>query len=268
VVGPHGDRELTSGAYFVADADGLRPVPEAHSPWSADMLHGRLLAGLAARAVEQEEHDPALRVVRLTVDMFRFPPMTPFTVATAVARDGHRVRVVDVSIRSGEIEVARASALMLRAGDHPSATVWRPADWDVPPPESFPPPGDWDGVQGWDIRLMTPGGFWTAERKRMWTRDLWQLVEGESPSPVVRAALAADLPNPLANSGVDGLPFINADLTLFLGRPPVSEWIGLEVSNHIGHDGIAIGSCTLYDTEGAIGSSTVCALTNTATLSS
>jgi hypothetical protein len=100
----------------------------------------------------------------------------------------------------------------------------------------------------------------------LWARDRWQLVAGETLSPVVRAALAADLPNPLANSGAEGLQFINADLTLFLGRPPVSEWIGLEVAAHVGHDGTAIGTCTLYDTSGAIGSSSVCAITNTATL--
>src|SRR5262249_23075657 len=99
------------------------------------------------------------------------------------------------------------------------------------------------------------------------TRDRWQLVAEEEPSPVVRAALASDLPNPLANSSPEGLQFINADLTLFLGRPPESEWIGLEVADHLGADGVAIGSCPLYDTSGPIGWSSVCALANTATLS-
>ena len=230
------------------------------------MLHGRLLAGLAARAVEGAGHDPALRVVRLTVDMFRTPPMTPLHVTTHVVRDGRRVRVVDVSIRTADVEVARASALLLRRGPHPDAVMWRAPEWSAALPETLPAPGDGDDFGGWDIRLLTPGGFWTAERKRLWARDRWQLVAGEAPSPVVRAALAADLPNPLANSGTEGLQFINADLTLFLARPPVSEWIGLEVAGHVGHDGIAVGSCTLYDTSGAIGSSSVCAITNTATL--
>ena len=255
------------GAYFISSTDGLRPVPEARSPWAPDMLHGRLLAGLAARAVEGAGHDPTLRVVRLTVDMFRAPPMSALDVATRVVRDGRRVRVVDVSIHSADVEVAHAGALLLRTGPHPSGVPWRASEWDVPHPDTLPSAGD-DGETfgGWDIRLLTPGGFWTAERKRVWARDRWQLVAGEEPSPLVRAALAADLPNPLANSSADGLQFINADLTLFLGRHPVSEWIGLEVAGHLGHDGIAVGTCTLYDTSGAIGSSSVCAITNTATL--
>ena len=254
------------GAYFISGAAGLEPVPEARSPWAADMLHGRLLAGLAARAVEGLDHDPALRVARLTVDMFRSPPMSALHVATHVVRGGRRVRVVDVSIRSGDVEVARASALLLRTGVHPDGVMWRAGDWDAPRPETLPAPDDADEDRGWDIRVLTPGGFWTAERKRIWTRDRWQLVAGEELSPVVRAALAADLPNPLANSSTAGLQFINADLTLVLGRLPTSDWIGLEVSDHVGHDGVAVGSCTMYDTSGAIGWSSVCAIANTATL--
>ena len=231
------------------------------------MLHGRLLAGLAARAVEQQPHDPALRIARLTVDMFRSPPMTSFHTVATVTRDGRRVRVVEVSIRSGDVEVARATSLQLRTGEHPHEAVWHAPNWDVPAPDVLPQGDDVAASGGWDIRLITPGGFWTSERKCLWARDTWALVEGEVPSPQVRAALASDLPNPLANSGGQGLQFINADLTMFLGRPPESEWIGLEVTDHIGHDGVAIGSCRLYDTEGAIGWSSVCALTNTATLS-
>jgi hypothetical protein len=254
-------------AYFIEDERGLTPVPEARSPWSPEMLHGRLLAGLAARAVEAGDHDPALRVARLTLDMFRSPPMAPLTVSVSVLRDGRRVRVVDGSIGAGDLEVARVRALLLRTGPHPTASIWHPPDWDAPPPDSLTTPAELQAISGWDVRPITPGGFWSAEQKRVWTRDRWQLVAGEAPSPVVRAALAADLPNPLANSGAAGLAFINPDLTLFLGRPPVSEWIGLEVTEHLGYDGIAVGSCALYDAAGRIGSSSVCAITNSATLS-
>ncbi len=258
---------MTAAAYFTAVADGLQPVPEARSPWADDMLHGRLLAGLAARAVEHDDHDRALRIARLTVDMFRPPPMTPFTTRTSVARDGRRVRVVEVSIRAGEVEVAKATALLLRTAAHPPGTVWQPEPWSVPAPDAVPRMnGDTELMGGWDVRVITPGGFWSSARKQVLARDQWALVEGEVLTPVVRAALAADLPNPLANSGDHGLAFINPDLTMFVARPPESDWIGLEVSTHIGHDGIAVGSCTLYDTTGAFGTSTVCALANDAVM--
>jgi Thioesterase-like superfamily len=251
-------------AYFIPTDGGLQPVPEARSPWSADMLHGRLLAGLVARAVEAESPDDAYRLTRLTLDMFRSPPMTPFTLATDVVRAGRRVRVVAVSITCDGIEVARARVLSLRSGPHPSGAIWHPREWDVPAPATLPPPDDVASSGGWDLRLITPGGFWTSEQKQLWCRDTWDLVAGEAMSPLVRAALAADLPNPMANASADGLQFINADLSLFLARAPESEWIGLEVSGHVGDGGIAVGSCNLYDTAGAIGYSTVCAVANEA----
>jgi len=253
------------GAFFVPHGDDrseLVPVPEARGPWSETMLHGRLLAGLAAREVEARTPN-GFRVARLTVDMFRFPPMEPVRCSARTPRQGRRVGAVDVSLTCGGVEVARAAALVLRTGPHPvapDAVPWSPPEWDVPAPEELPAPEGSDQMAGWDIRAITPGGFWSAGQKRVWTRDNWQLVAGEALSPVVRVALAADLPNPLANSGPGGLPFINADLSLYVRRPPLSDWIGLEVAAHLAQDGIAVGSCTLYDRTGAIGWSSVCAV--------
>jgi hypothetical protein len=192
--------------------------------------------------------------------------MSALTATTRVVRDGRRVRVIEVSILSQDVEVARASALMLRNGAHPNGNPWRAPEWDVASPEDLPAQENAGAFGGWEIRLATPGGFWTSDRKRLWCRDRWQLVAGETPSPAVRAALAADLPNPLANSSEAGLQFINADLTLFLARHPATDWIGVEVAGHTGHDGIAVGTCTLYDTAGAIGWSSVCAIANAAAL--
>jgi hypothetical protein len=257
--------------YFLPTDDGLAPVPQASSPWSPDMLHGRLLAGLAARAVEQHpEVDPDLRLTRLTVDMYRFPPMVPHQVTARVVRQGRRVGALDVSIsaatKEGRSEVARASALLLRTGSPPVTDAWHAPDWEVPGPDDLPvlpaPDGSEPTPGEWDIRLVNPGGFWSDERKQVWSRDNRPLVAGEPLTPLVRAALSADMPNPMANAGSTGLSFINADLTLFLARPPGSDWIGLDVADHIAADGLAIGSCRLYDLDGPIGWSSVCAVAN------
>lgn len=246
-------------AYFTPTRDGLAPDPAARSPWTEDMLHGRLLGGLAARAVEHAGLDSSFRLTRLTVDMFKSPPMEPICLATSTARAGRRVHVIDVSMTAGSVEVARASAVLLRTGPHPVAAPWQPDVWEVPQPEELPAA---TAFGGWDLRMVSKDGFSSADRKRVWTRDTWDLVDGEPLSPLLRAALAADLPNPLANAGPSGLQFINADLTLTLGRLPAGPWIGLDVTHHIGADGIAIGMCVMYDTAGPVGWSSVTAVAN------
>jgi acyl-CoA thioesterase len=90
--------------------------------------------------------------------------------------------------------------------------------------------------------------------------EVRDLVEGTPLTPFVRVAVAADFASPYANAGDHGLGYINSDVTLYLHRLPVKEWIGFEVVNHHASDGIAIGECWLYDQQGPIGTSTVAAL--------
>ena len=232
------------------------------------MLHGRLLAGLAARAAEDEGGQEGLRPVRITVDLFRAAPMEPVRSKVEVVRAGRRVRAVQVQIVSGDREVVRASALFARTGPQPQGRVWEPPVWDVPAPDAVAGMGvdgsgaNEDGPGFLDVRPITPGGFAAEARKQLWIRETRRLVEGEEPSAFVRAVTAADLANPFSNSGPDGLHFINADLSVYLSRPPEDEWIGLEVSGRTSADGISVADANLYDRRGAIG---YCAVASVAT---
>ncbi|HET6810734.1 MAG TPA: thioesterase family protein [Acidimicrobiales bacterium] len=250
--------------FFRREAGGaLVPAPAAHSPWGEHMLHGRLLAALAARAVEQDAGAPAMRPVRLTVDLFRAAPMEPVEIATEVVRAGRRVRAAEVVITCAGHEVVRATALLLREGSQPAGEVWGPEPWSVPAPEGLSPmAADPDQGGFLDVRIVSEGGFTAVVQKRLWIREVRPLVEGEVPSPFVRAVAAADLANPFSNSGEAGLHFINADLTTYLGRLPEGEWIGLEVAGRTSADGVAVANCTLYDTNGPIGHAAVGAVAN------
>jgi hypothetical protein len=218
------------------------------------MLHGRLLAALAARSAEEVAGGPDMRPVRITVDLFRAAPMEPVNVASEVVRSGRRVRVVQTVITCAGHDVARAAALLLRAGDQPAGGVWGPEPWSVPSPERLAPMAAEPDEGGFlDVRIVSEGGFTAVAQKRLWIREVRPLVDGEEPSPFVRAVAAGDLASPFSNSGDAGLHFINADLTVYLGRLPEGEWIGLEVAGRTSADGISVSACNLYDASGAIG---------------
>lgn len=241
------------------------PHPDARSPWSPDMLHGRLLAGLAASALERDHGDPDLQPARLTVDLFRSPAMAPTTVATTVVRRGGRVRVVDALIHVGGVEVARASGLFLRRAEPPSFDDGpRTARWDAPPPESMSPTEMPAADIPFDIR--TPGGQRFATpgggARQIWLRDRRPLVPGIELTPFVRAALASDFASPLANMSSEGLVYINADMTLHLARLPVGEWLGLGTGDRVVADGVSVAECPIHDADGPVGWSSVCAVVN------
>ncbi len=76
----------------------------------------------------------------------------------------------------------------------------------------------------------------------------------------MRVATSAYLSSPVANSGGDGLDFINADITLNLARLPTSDWLGFETIFHENADGVSAASCVIHDLDGAVGLSTVSAV--------
>lgn len=228
------------------------------------MLHGRLLGGLAARALEVEYGDPDFHFARLTVDLFRNSPLLPLTVETVQVREGRRIRVADATVRTGQGVVARASAVLLRKGEQPPGETWRTPAWDVPAPAELGPPPLAEWTPPFDLWRLTewaePGS------NRAWLRETHPLVEGEALSPLVRVALAADFASPLGNSGTAGLHFINADYTLTLSRLPLGEDVGMESNGHLSDEGIATAHCTLHDTAGPIGYCLVTAVTNPGSL--
>jgi Thioesterase-like superfamily len=242
-------------AFFAPAGDGFVPRPHARSPWSADMLHGRLLAGLAAREIEREHLDGGFALARLTTDLFSVVPMEGVAVRATRVRDGRRVRAVDVVVTCAGRDVARASALLLVAPGAPPGTVWGRGPWDAPPPSAAaagPRSEEAEAMGAPDLRFVGrtldgPGPH------RAWLREPWPLVDGEPLTPYVRAVIAADVANPLSNWGEEGLQYINADLTVSLVRAPAGEWIGLEVTDQQAEAGVSVGSCRLHDAVGPIG---------------
>ncbi|HEX4818350.1 MAG TPA: acyl-CoA thioesterase domain-containing protein [Nonomuraea sp.] len=251
-----------SSAFFTRKRDELVPAPHARGPWSPDMLHGRLLGGLAARAIEDAYAEPGLHFARLTVDLFRNSPLLPVTVETALVRDGRRIRVADATVSTEAGVIGRASAVLLRQAEQPGGepTIATPA-WDASPPDGPPP-----DAQGWqppfDLWQLT--GWGAPGPGRVWLRETHPLVDDEPVTPFVRAALAADFASPLSNSSTDGLRFINADYTLTLARLPEGELVGIESAGHLSAAGVATGHVVLHDVTGPIGFCTVTAVANPA----
>ncbi|MEQ4725655.1 acyl-CoA thioesterase domain-containing protein [Nonomuraea sp. B19D2] len=250
-------------AFFTQKQSELVPAPHARGPWSPDMLHGRLLGGLAARAIERRYAQPGLHLARLTVDLFRSSPMVPVTVETSLIRSGRRILVADAIISTDQGPIGRAGAVLLRQGEQPDGaqTFVTPA-WDSPPPDGPPPV---DGPTTWtppfDLWRVTEWG--KPGSGRAWLRESYQLVDDEPLTPLVRAALAADFASPLSNVSTGGrLGFINADYTLTLARLPAGELIGVETTGHLSADGVATGQVTMHDTAGPFGFCVVTAVAN------
>jgi hypothetical protein len=254
--------DMTNQPFFTRGGDGFLPTSVANGPWDPKSMHGRVVIGLLAFGIEQRHGGDDFVPARLTVDMFRLPNITtPIEIRTKLIRDGLRLRLVEAEFFSGGVAMAHASCQLLRRTENPYGQIWSPPNWDAPPPASIPAPTDPKlGMHGKWVTRPIVGAMGSRGPRRLWMSEVRELVEGVPLTPFVRVALAADFASPFANAGDHGLGFINSDVTLYLHRLPVKEWIGFEVVNHQATDGIAIGECWLYDEAGPIGTSTVAAL--------
>lgn len=248
--------EPTDACFRFEDGHYL-PLPASRGPWDPNSLGGSVIVSLLAFAIEQEVDDSDYMPARLTIDLYRLPDFSPVEVATTRVRDGYRIKVIDAEFIANGTSMARASCQMLRRTENSAIKAWRPPTWDVPMPEDIPVDGAAEAMK-W--RKPISGEMNQFGPKRMWINEQRKLVEGKPLSAWLRAAMAADLTNPWANSGQGGLGYINSDVTLYLHRLPADDWIGMDVVNHQATDGVAIGECWLYDRLGLIGTSTVTGL--------
>jgi hypothetical protein len=251
---------MTELPFFVRDGDRFVPTQRSKGAWGPSTLHGRVVAGLLGREIERRHGEPDLQPARLTVDLYRLPDLSPVEVVTRVVRDGYRIRVIDAEFISNGVSAGRASCQLLRRTAAPPDALWSPPPWDVPPPSETPPADDIGPLNGmWDRRPIPPGAPMQAPRQA-WMRERRELIEGEPLTPFSRVALAADFASPATNASATGLPYINSDITLYLHRLPVTEWVGFQAVNHQASGGVSIGECWIHDEQGPIGAASVAAL--------
>src|SRR3982075_3917537 len=112
--------------FFTRDRDAFIPTAAANGPWDPKSLHGRVIVGLLAFAIEQRHGSDDFVPARLTVDMFRLPGFAPIEVKTKLVRDGLRIKVVEAEFFSAGVSMARASCQLLRRTQRPQGRGWSP----------------------------------------------------------------------------------------------------------------------------------------------
>ncbi len=259
--------------FFRADGDDLIPAEYSASPWGA-VLHGRLIGGLTARAVEQARaQDPDLACARLTIDMFRSAPLAPLRTSVRAIRSGRRIAVLEVTVEQDRGPIGQGKVVLLRRSEQPEGRFRPVPGWDAPAPGpalgSLPGGTDGKGL-GRDAsrRWIAPWQAWAVTGPSgprsggVWIRDVYPLIAGEELTPLVRLAMAADLASPQTNSSERGLPFINADYTVYLGREPHGEFVGIQPYGHISERGVGVGQAVVHDERGPVGFIATAAVVN------
>ena len=214
---------------------------------------------LLARQIERFPSDQPMFVTRLTVELLRPVGQTALALTTRLVRPGRKVQLVEASLWNGEQEVARATALRIR-----NDAVDVPQSLDTPPhgpPEALKEwSGSWRAGSAYHILGVEIRGPEAVPGERApgwaWFRLKLPLVPGEEPSQLVRICAAADFPNGISYV-VDPrkTTFVNPDLTVYISRFPVDEWVMVDARTWLEPHGTGVAEGALYDRRGRIGRS-------------
>ena len=204
-----------------------------------------------------------MQTVRITFDLMRAVPLTPLTSTTNVIRAGRRVHLTTASLWSGDVEVARATALRIRIGEVelPDSPL---EPWVPHPAPQRTPLATWASWErGGELTRFhrdavevrsVDNSFWTPERGLSWIRLLFPVVAGAPVTPLVRTAALADVANGNAMAlDPSTYLFVNPDATLYLHRQLKGEWLGMDSVAQQHRTGIGLTDTTLFDEEGPIG---------------
>ena len=254
-------------SFFTSAGADLLPTSLACSMWSDDQMHGVALSGALARAAERcltELGRGDLRPARWSVDLFKQARMVPCSFTAEVVREGSRICLVDVTMTQDGERVARASATFLKPTAAAAGKVWEPAERPAPPPLDVAPPSDEPRVP-----FLQSGDAWSqdfrehqnAERKACWNSAM-PVVPDEPLTGFQAAAATADSASMVTNWGTRGVEYINTDIALTLAREPDGVEIGLLATDRVEHDGIASGTCAMFDRRGPLGTVTIASLSN------
>ncbi len=247
---------MNPSALFVRDGDDYLASELALGPWFADALHGGPPAALMAQVMGEAMSSEGLRLARITLELMRPVPRGPLTVEVGVVRPGRRVTLLDGALRDpAGAEVLRARALYLA-----------PATLEATPEQAppFPSPeagelNDWASdtvmfaTHGMEIRFVE-GRFREVGPSIAWFRLRAPLIDGVPTTGVARIVAAGDFGNGIAPAlSWEEHTFINPDLTVFVERDPVDEWVALVAHTRVQAGSVARAESELWDRRGPIG---------------
>jgi acyl-Coa thioesterase superfamily protein/acyl-CoA thioesterase superfamily protein len=252
---------MSSPALFAARNGRYVASELTRGPWDPAAQHGGAPAALLIGALERLEGPDALQMARVTFEFLRPVPLGELEVRASVVRPGRRVQLLEGAILdAGGVEVVRARALRIAAADTGGTLTEEPAAPAAPEAGEVktlaPPHGlTMFSPDGIEVRFVA-GGFGGGPATA-WFRLRHPVLAGETPSPLQRLAAAGDFGNGIsAVLSWDEYLFINPDLTLYIDREPVGEWICLQSSTVLAPGGVGTAESVLFDAQGRVGRAT------------
>ncbi|MNZ94732.1 hypothetical protein D3C78_1138460 [compost metagenome] len=249
-------------AVYALEGALWQPSVLSRGPWDPRAQHGGAPSALLAHLAESAMTEPGWQLTRLSMELIKPVPVAPLSVRQEIHAARSTTRMT-LELYADAVLVARAHALLLRGQPFalpPQTPGWSP-DRLLPLPDDCTAPLRIPGLpEGTAFHTAAVEGRVARGDLRQpgpaaaWFRMSVPLVQGQSSSPAMRAAAAADFGNGLSwILPAERYLFANADMSLHLHRPPEGEWIGVASETQADGGGAGTTLSRLYDQHGPVG---------------
>jgi len=248
-------------AFYTQDQNVFHSSENTRGPWSPEHQHAGPPAALLARAIERSlPTDAPMHISRITYEILRPVPIATLRLETRAIHTGRTLQVIEGRLNNDAGKpLILARAVAVRINEMQLAPIADPFEPPPPPEQSTPFEFDFFSEA---VGYQTAMELRHARGKRggghiaMWMRMRMPLVAGEAPTPLQRVAIAADSGNGISAT-LDPMhhTFVNPDLSVYLHRSPVGEWVCLEAQTITQNLGVGLADTRLYDAHGPIGRS-------------
>lgn len=247
------NREIKTDGTQVAH---YRPTKNTQGAWNENEQH--MAPATGAICVELEKFQPRddMRIGRISLDILGMIHLDDFQITTRCIRPGRTIELLESVFEAKGRTCIIARTWRMITED--SSEVAGLEDIPLPSYKTFP---NWEGMSVWSggyIQSVSQN-IKVVDRRpgkgKVWITNKLEMVKGETTSPFVKLMGMVDTMNGVVVRQEDPFThmFPNVDLQIHLYRLPLGTWLGLEVDQQYGQDGIGLTTAVLHDEKGPFG---------------
>lgn len=232
------------------------PTENTQGAWNPHEQHMAPATGVICAELEQFQPRKDMQFGRISLDIYGIIYRTDFKITTRIIRPGRTIELIESTLEAKERICIVARAWRMITED--TAVVKGLEDRSIPKPDKLP---YWKGMSLWgggyidSIKNHIKVGEHRPGEGQIWITNDLDMVDGKTTSSFAKLMGMVDTMNGVVVRQKGGFTHIfpNVDLQIHLYRIPKGVWLGLDVQQQYGSDGIGLTSAVLHDEDGPFG---------------
>jgi|SRR5690554_1459070 len=247
------NREIKSDGTQVAH---YRPTINTQGAWNKNEQHMAPATGVICAELEKFQPKENMRIGRMSFDILGMIHLYEFQINTRCIRPGKTIELIE-----SVFEAKGRACIVARTWRMITENTAEVAGLEDKPILSHETLSNWKGMSLWNggyIKSISKDIKIVARRPGKgsgWMTNQLEMVKGEPTSSFVKLMGMVDTMNGVVvrQEILFTHIFPNVDLQIHLYRLPTGTWLGLEVEQQYGQDGIGLTTAVLHDEEGPFG---------------